>query len=98
MSITVWKHPWGVACLRQKKAPVKCESFLFADGRSRTGTWGEPRQILSLVRLPISPLRLVLKDLFTCQFASVAKLVPLIDTDGKSAIFGPLRLNVKRFI
>ena len=28
-----------------------------ADGRSRTGTWGEPHQILSLARLPISSHR-----------------------------------------
>ena len=28
-----------------------------AEGRSRTGTWGEPHQILSLARLPISSLR-----------------------------------------
>ena len=32
--------------------------LLFAEGRSRTGTWGEPHQILSLARLPISSLRL----------------------------------------
>ena len=38
-----------------KKTPVW--EFNGAEGRTRTGTWGEPRQILSLVRLPISPLR-----------------------------------------
>ena len=48
-----------------KKLP-KNGSHLFADGRSRTGTWGEPRQILSLVRLPISPHRQV--KLFSFQF------------------------------
>ena len=40
--------------------------ILFADGRTRTGTWGEPRQILSLMRLPISPHR----QIFYFQFTS----------------------------
>ncbi len=47
-----------------KKLP-KNGSHLFAQGRTRTGTWGEPRQILSLVRLPISPLGRVLFNINT---------------------------------
>ena len=41
-----------------KKHP-KLKGCSFAEGRTRTGTWGEPRWILSPLRLPISPLRLI---------------------------------------
>ena len=43
-----------------KKLPLREFNFILsAGGRSRTGTWGEPHQILSLARLPISSHRQV---------------------------------------
>ena len=42
---------------KYKKIPQLKLRYSFAEGRTRTGTWGEPRWILSPLRLPISPLR-----------------------------------------
>ena len=52
-----------------KKLP--CGSLKNADGRSRNGTWGEPHQILSLARLPISSHRPVNKFIIAKTFSNI---------------------------
>ena len=54
----------------EKKTPSR-KGCSFADGRTRTDTWGEPRQILSLVRLPISPHRHILFSIFAFDMAKL---------------------------
>ena len=53
-------------CIKQIKKP-QVVAFLFADGRSRTGTRRKPHKILSLARLPISSHRQVSRVLLSYQ-------------------------------